>query len=808
MKEKLKAHLNSYLLILLAFLPGVFLIRLAEFLSLHFLHAVPGTTLIMELSGLLMDILVFLSFSLLFLVPHILVSLLNRLAGSILTWIVFIVYTLVSMSLVKYFTTALVLLDQVIFHFTPRELLMIIGSSTSFDLLELGAFFFIPCSSLIIFLFIRKIRLHQLFFSLLLAILLFSPVLMILSIPEQVNYQTDYEFFVRSSKTQYLANKILKYNTDKEATEVMDADFAAIVKRYHLNNPQFSFINDRYPLLRVDSTPDVLGSYFSFKKEKPNLVFIIVESMSASFCGDRAYYGSFMPFLDSLIGQSLYWSNFLSSAERTFNVMPAVFGSLPYCKNIFSVSPTPPLHFSMIRYLKENGYYTHFLYGGDPGFEGYENFMHHENIDYILNYFGSEYGNDIIREKNFVWGYPDGDLFKRSFEVMDSLNHSPRLDIYLTLSMHAPFTTPDEEHYRKKFRERLDVLKPPAHLKKVIEVQKNIFTTIVYTDQSLRTFFNEYRKRKEFENTIFIITGDHAMPELNYTYLNLLERYHVPFIIYSPLLKKPEYFESVSSHLDVTPSILAMLKNAGFISIRQQGHWLGKGIDVTKQFINTHKMSFVFNSGDQGDYIEGEYYLSCGRLFNLLPGLQDYFIRDSAKAKEMQGNLDDYLQVCNHIINLNQIIPEDLYFSGRYTESPYIIEKPVSFKKTRVNDYYISLAPTHRIRENFQLIRLDLSMVMEMKPADSLQIPFVIFQVLNDKAENIAWFQFKPEYQKNSGVKNRVTIQKYIDLTTFGGLQSKTLKIYISNPDKKEIFLDDLKLTMTGYKDIRQFIPK
>ena len=42
---------------------------------------------------------------------------------------------------------------------------------------------------------------------------------------------------------------------------------------------------------------------------------------------------------------------------------------------------------------------------------------------------------------------------------------------------------------------------------------------------------------KEYENTIFIITGDHSMPELGLWQISEIERYHVPLIIFSPLLK-------------------------------------------------------------------------------------------------------------------------------------------------------------------------------------------------------------------------------------------------------------------------------
>ena len=39
-----------------------------------------------------------------------------------------------------------------------------------------------------------------------------------------------------------------------------------------------------------------------------------------------------------------------------------------------------------------------------------------------------------------------------------------------------------------------------------------------------------------------------------------IDRYHVPLIIYSPLLKQPAQFESISTHFDITPSVIVDAK--------------------------------------------------------------------------------------------------------------------------------------------------------------------------------------------------------------------------------------------------------
>ena len=799
MKKTAGDLLNRYLHLVLAFLPALLLIRLAEFLSLKYLHAVPSDTWIMELSGYLLDNLVFLSFALILLIPFFLVGWLSQKAASALFFGLFLLFALLSLSLVKYYTVTLVPLDQVIFYFTPQEILRIVVSSTRIDVGTLMAFLLVIVVPLTLYFLVRKSRAPGGLLTLFGVILLASPVLTLLVKPEQIRYSNDFEYFTRINKTEYLAGKIVLYETMKRNFNRNDQSFDAIVKRYHFENRELSYIDPQYPLLRADATPDNLRQYFAFRKEKPNVVVIIMESLSTSFCGDHPYYGSFMPFLDSLISRSLYWKNFLATSERTFNVLPAVLGSLPYSNEIFRYR-SAPLHFSLIRYLKDNGYATHFFYGGDPSLGGYDRFMNNEGIDYILQYFGKEYNDQEIQKKLFEWGYFDGDLFRRSLEVLDSLNRNPRLDIYLTLSTHAPFITPDPARYEKIFQDRLRKIPLTPEQRQMALRQKNIFTTVLYTDNALREFFAAYRKRPEFANTIFFITGDHAMPELNHTYLNLLERFHVPLIIYSPMLKQPREFHSVSSHLDITPSILAMLKDQGFITTRPVCHWLGKGIDTTENFENDHAVSFIYNSRTQSEYVHGPYFLSNERLYRLVPDFRLSPVQDLVKSEQLKREQSDYLAITNRICDTVPMIPDELFLSGSFHEYPYFSAKPETLDHVTADEMYISFVKGHKIGEDFQFIELNLSVDIENKTRGSNRIPNVVFQVLDENLKNAAWFQCRLKEDSEKGNLKRMALKEYFDLSSVPDIRNKTLKIYLYNFNQETFFLNNLQLEMKGYK--------
>ncbi len=62
------------------------------------------------------------------------------------------------------------------------------------------------------------------------------------------------------------------------------------------------------------------------------------------------------------------------------------------------------------------------------------------------------------------------------------------------------------------------------------------YASILFADDAIKGFINSYTKRADFNNTIFLITGDHRMPEI--PMVSKIDRYHVPLLIYSPLLKR------------------------------------------------------------------------------------------------------------------------------------------------------------------------------------------------------------------------------------------------------------------------------
>ena len=373
-----------------------------------------------------------------------------------------------------------------------------------------------------------------------------------------------------------------------------------------------------YPLLRPSNDADVLGPLLKTGSERPNIVFVIVEGLGRDFVGPGARYEGFTPFVDSLTQRSLYWENFLSSSGRTFGVLPGLLGSLPYGTGGFmSLGARMPNHISLVSLLGKQGYQTDYFTGGDKHFDFIDVFMERQGLDHLVDQadFPSPYVKEPASVGGASWGFADGDLFKRSLEILGPGTAKPRLDIYLTITSHEPFIPPRAAEYHARFAERLRALPFDAARRAEVQKYEDVFSTLLYTDDAIASLVHAYEKRPEFAHTIFIITGDHRLIPVPET--SAIDRFRVPFIIYSPMVKAPRTMRAVSSHLDVTPSLLALLRAHYGITVPDSVAFIGMGIDTSVAFRSTRAIPLMRTKNGLDSYLDSTHFVASGETYEI-----------------------------------------------------------------------------------------------------------------------------------------------------------------------------------------------
>ncbi len=525
--------LQSFLAFSCGFFIILLLVRLGEYFYLENLHDLPANRLELFRAGAGYDCLFFLKVSALLVVPFTILFWIRSKLAACFYIAVTSLLTIGYLGLIYYFSVALVPLGADLFGYSWAEVEHTLSISNNFNWLIM----LLVCGVIIGLRSLSKLFSRARFSAVLLSgfTFLLGISLFLSSGPGAKAYPSDMEFYLVNNKLNYFLTKSYQYwyqNGDDNEDHMA----------YYLNDEQqdaytFKYITNEYPFLHQAKPNNVLGSFFKLDSvQKPNVVFVVVESLGRAYSGENAYLGSFTPFLDSLSNHGLYFQNFLSTSGRTFGVLPGLFGALPFAeKGFMQQGDKMPQHLSLISILKKQGYQTGFYYGGAAHFDQMDAFLKKQEIDYILEEkdFGPGYEKlPATQQGRFSWGYGDRELFRKSLTLMSSTT-KPRLDIYLTIATHDPFLIPDQKTYIQRAEQRFIILKLTETQKQEHRKYMKQYSALIYTDDAIRYFIREYSRRPDFKNTIFVFTGDHRMPEIPVA--SKIDRFHVPLLIYSRL---------------------------------------------------------------------------------------------------------------------------------------------------------------------------------------------------------------------------------------------------------------------------------
>lgn len=548
--------------------------------------------------------------------------------------IIFTLLVTIQFSLVKYSLTTLLNLGADILGYSSDDIFSTVSASESFSLAYFLPFIVFPLLFFGCNYIIKKHSNERIAKGIGVSlILIFGSLKLMFADTSEATFQ---------NKLAFLTKDIIKFQKERNKLNAYNV-----------------FDRNDYPLLKPSSaTKDVLSTFIDVKEEKPNIVILIVEGLGSEFIGGNTYSG-FTPYLDGLISRSLYWENFVSTTGRTFGVVPSLLGSLPLGETGFLELPKTPSHVSLISVLKANGYTTSYYSGDQSSFDKKINFLEYNGIDNIIdeNKFGPEYVKTSANAGGFSWGYPDSEIFRKTLASLDD-KAQPRLDIILTLSNHEPFTFPLKEEFEAKVDSILNSGQQFDITREDILANKDIYASLHYTDNSIKDFMNAYAQRDDYDNTIFVITGDHRLIPIEQK--DKLCRFHVPLYIYSPMLNKTARFKSVSSHWDVAPSLLSFLTNNYKFNDLEETAWMSEGLDTVRDFRNIHRIPLMRYKGSINDFIYKEYLYSDGELFKINENFGINKVKEEVLLQEVEDSLMAFKKMNAYVTKRDKVFPDSL----------------------------------------------------------------------------------------------------------------------------------------------------
>ena len=505
--------------------------------------------------------------------------------------------------------------------------------------------------------------------------------LMVVSIPIVLLAKPSQDEYV-VNKVWYCVDDILTANST-EVNQDNNDEFSTSMKSlddylaiYHQMFPRRQGVDNEYILERYDSTENVLGPYFEKSDDKVNVVMIIVESLGSDLFGINEYGVCYTPFLDSLSKSSLLWTNCLSTTPRSFGAVPSITGSVPHGLRGFQFGDIPN-HNSLFTILKANGYKTNVFYSGLFTFDKVYDYLMAQKVDYMSPFY-EEFQDDRSGDKDGeFWGYNDRTMFDKSLQVIENQeDDKPELDLFITITQHEKLSLKDKKlnnHYYDEAKRIMSDL--PKKVRKAEKGNLGKLAATVYADDALRHFFKSYNELHPDGNTIFVITGDHNMGLKKDSYL---DAYNVPLIIWSPLLKSAKQFKSLVSHDDITPSLVALLRENFGIETPETVHWMSDGLDTLSDVGSDYK-GYLMSYSKNKDLVFDGYFVTyrSGRA-------EAYKIGDSLTLTKTEDI--DFEQFRNYYDAL-VYVDNYVYQNNKITKNPIVLASDFELvKETKLPD--------------------------------------------------------------------------------------------------------------------------
>lgn len=298
-----------------------------------------------------------------------------------------------------------------------------------------------------------------------------------------------------------------------------------------------------YPLKRRAVPAQSIG----LKKRPKHVVLIVMESFSGRFCGALGAPFGATPNFDKLADSGVFFTHAFSAGTHTAQGVFTTLCSwpnLPVHESVMKMPLGQQPFLSLPAILNKEGFQTMYLNNGLLSWDNKLGFFRNQGMQKFVG--RSDYINPTFMDEN--WGVSDRDLFDRALLECDDAAGTgrPFFAVILTLTNHAPFNLP-----------AVDGLAPISSGGE----QNMRLNGMHYADWALGRFMDEARTKPWFNDTLFVLLGDHGFgipPVL--TEVNLLHM-HVPLLFYGPgiFADPPERRSVVAGHLDILPTILGLL---------------------------------------------------------------------------------------------------------------------------------------------------------------------------------------------------------------------------------------------------------
>lgn len=270
---------------------------------------------------------------------------------------------------------------------------------------------------------------------------------------------------------------------------------------------------------------------------RPNVLIVLMEGCGASFVNavEPTANPNITPNLNKIAKEGIVFTQCYANSYRTDRGTVCTFSGYPSFPDV-SVMKVPAVsdHLpSIARSLKENGYTTRFLYGGDINFTNTAGYLRSTGYDLIES---QESFPTNVRHTH-DWGVTDCIMFDSLYNrIMRMPTQRPWHMGVLTLASHEPWGVPYQRIKNDK-----------------------VANAMAYLDDCVGKFVERFKHTQLWSNTLIIFLPDHGIGFGSITNDVDERKSHIPIIMTGGAVKQPRVISLLCNQTDLAATLLGQL---------------------------------------------------------------------------------------------------------------------------------------------------------------------------------------------------------------------------------------------------------
>lgn len=275
----------------------------------------------------------------------------------------------------------------------------------------------------------------------------------------------------------------------------------------------------------------------SYQGKPKNLVILLQESLGAQFVGALGGL-PLTPNIDALSKEGWAFEQLYATGTRSVRGIEAVLtGFTPTpAQAVVKLGKSQTNFFTIADLLKQRGYDTSFIYGGESHFDNMRSFFLGNGFTTIVEQ--KDFKNPVFEGS---WGASDEDLMAKANETFAARHKEgkPFFSLVFSSSNHDPFEFPDN---------RIALYEQPKQTRN---------NAAKYADYAVGEFFKKARASDYWKDTLFLVIADHDS-RVGGASLVPIPRFHIPGVILGDGIA-PRKDPRIVSQIDMAPTLLSLM---------------------------------------------------------------------------------------------------------------------------------------------------------------------------------------------------------------------------------------------------------